>query len=384
MVYTATFTKEGFVQQTKTVEIDMIPHTLVHHEEVAAQCEAAGTAEYWECSVCKELFSDAEGKIKIPASDIVIPATGHTIVTDPGKAATCVETGLTEGSHCSVCGKVLVAQEEIPKTNHNYDEGVEIRPPVYTTPGLYRFTCTVCGDEKDYETGWVLEDEWTWRFLKNDGKWAAGEWINDNKGNCWIKEDGICAIDTWFTDPETGNLYYLEHGGYIARNKWAKDGDEWYYMNADGLITKNGWAKDSKGWCWLGADGKITKSKWIYYKSEWYYLKADGYMAANEWAKDGKGWMYMDGSGKITKSKWIQYKGEWYYLKADGYMAANEWAKDGKGWMYMDGSGKITKSKWIQYKGDWYYLKADGYMATGTQTIGGTTYSFDSSGRWIS
>ncbi|MBR2522670.1 MAG: hypothetical protein IKE61_06060, partial [Coriobacteriales bacterium] len=72
------------------------------------------------------------------------------------------------------------------------------------------------------------------------------------------------------------------------------------------------------------------------------------------------------------------------YLKANGYMAANEWAKDSHGWMYMDASGKITKSKWVKYKDYWYYLKADGYMATGTQTINGKTYRFDSSGKWIS
>ena len=91
----------------------------------------------------------------------------------------------------------------------------------------------------------------------------------------------------------------------------------------------------------------------------------------------------MEGSGKAAKSKWIQYKGEWYYLKSNGYMAANEWAKDSKGWLYMEGSGKPAKSKWIQYKGSWYYLNASGYMVTGTQTINGKTYRFDSSGKWI-
>lgn len=37
----------------------------------------------------------------------------HNIVTDAAVAATATESGLTEGSHCSVCGKVIVAQEVI-------------------------------------------------------------------------------------------------------------------------------------------------------------------------------------------------------------------------------------------------------------------------------
>ena len=38
----------------------------------------------------------------------------HTPVTDPAVPATHVTTGLTVGSHCSVCGEVLVEQQVIP------------------------------------------------------------------------------------------------------------------------------------------------------------------------------------------------------------------------------------------------------------------------------
>lgn len=42
-------------------------------------------------------------------------ALGHAVVIDKAVAATTSSTGLTAGSHCSVCGKILEAQRTVPK-----------------------------------------------------------------------------------------------------------------------------------------------------------------------------------------------------------------------------------------------------------------------------
>ena len=63
--------------------------------------------------ICKKC-----GKITEKAD---IPETGHTPVTDPAVAPTETTDGLTEGSHCGVCGVVLQAQEVIPMLDPTID-----------------------------------------------------------------------------------------------------------------------------------------------------------------------------------------------------------------------------------------------------------------------
>ena len=55
----------------------------------------------------------------------MIPATGHTVVIDESVAATATTDGLTEGSHCSVCGETIIAQEVIPATGEQVGENTE-------------------------------------------------------------------------------------------------------------------------------------------------------------------------------------------------------------------------------------------------------------------
>jgi len=63
------------------------------------------------------------------------PAAGHVTVTDAAVAPICLQPGLTEGQHCTVCEKVLVAQEVIPATGHAYEKQND------------QLVCNTCGQE---------------------------------------------------------------------------------------------------------------------------------------------------------------------------------------------------------------------------------------------
>ncbi len=65
-------------------------------------------------------------------------------VVDEAVEPTCTETGLTEGSHCTDCGEVLVAQEEVAALGHDYEDVVT--DATCTESGYTVYPCTGCGD----------------------------------------------------------------------------------------------------------------------------------------------------------------------------------------------------------------------------------------------
>ncbi|MBP3412640.1 MAG: MBL fold metallo-hydrolase, partial [Oscillospiraceae bacterium] len=76
--------------------------------------------------VVTEASCSTPGSIKFTCSDCgysctaTIATTDHSVVIDEAVAATCTSSGLTEGSHCSICNTVLVAQEAVAPLGHNY------------------------------------------------------------------------------------------------------------------------------------------------------------------------------------------------------------------------------------------------------------------------
>ncbi|MBO4926548.1 MAG: hypothetical protein J5472_08715, partial [Clostridia bacterium] len=95
---------------TKTESIPALGHAEQAIPGKAATCTETGLTEGSKCSRCGTVLKAQE----------TIPALGHAPQAVPGKAATCTETGLTEGSKCSRCGATLKAQESIPALGHDW------------------------------------------------------------------------------------------------------------------------------------------------------------------------------------------------------------------------------------------------------------------------
>ena len=128
------------IEQADTV-VAAKGHTLTKTEAKEATCTETGNIEYYTCSVCGKLFSDAEGKTEITQEQTIVAASGHSIKQVPAKAATCTEAGNGAYYKCGHCGKcwsdpegqneIAEASMTVPATGHDYEDGV----------------CTVCGAE---------------------------------------------------------------------------------------------------------------------------------------------------------------------------------------------------------------------------------------------
>ena len=127
----ATCTKDQTCTVCGTVLADATGHTAVINKAVKPTCTENGLTEGSHCSVCNVVIVD-QNKVektghtagaKVTCTEdqsctvcgtVLAEATGHTEVIDQAVDPTYSTTGLTEGRHCSVCNKVIVAQETIP------------------------------------------------------------------------------------------------------------------------------------------------------------------------------------------------------------------------------------------------------------------------------
>ena len=127
-------------------------HTMTKTDAKEPTCTAEGNNAYYTCSVCDKVFKDEAGMQPTTVEAETLKKKAHTPVVDAAVAATCAKTGLTEGSHCSVCNEVLVAQKVVDKIPHTVvvDAAVE---PTYSSTGLTEGKhCSVCNEVIEKQT----------------------------------------------------------------------------------------------------------------------------------------------------------------------------------------------------------------------------------------
>ena len=194
---TATCTAKAVCTRCNQPYGDPMGHDFVHHEAQAPTCTAPGWDTYDTCSRCDYTTTYAETPVdpdnhdwgewmqtKAPnctdpgekthtcqrtgcgaTETEAIPAVegAHVAVVDPAVAATCVEEGKTEGSHCSVCGKVLVEQTATEKNPYNHAAlkiGDDAEPATCEKDGytgtLYCTACGTNGEDKFISEGDII------------------------------------------------------------------------------------------------------------------------------------------------------------------------------------------------------------------------------------
>ena len=96
-------------------------NNIIHSLAKKPTCTEEGQVEFWFCDNCGKFYSDKNCTTQISGNSVVLSKTGHTEVVDNEIIPTYTTTGLSRGSHCSVCGIVIIPQEVTgPLTKDEY------------------------------------------------------------------------------------------------------------------------------------------------------------------------------------------------------------------------------------------------------------------------
>ena len=325
ITYIANFKNNAFKSQTKIVDGKKATgHKVVVDQGKKATCTEDGLTEGKHCSVCKEVIKKQE----------VIPATGHKVVVDQAKEATCAENGLTEGSHCSVCNEVIKKQEVIPATGHKevLDSAKEA---TCTNTGLTEgIHCSICNK--------IIKKQEIIPALGHDFK------------------DGVCT--------RCHNQ---------LKGQWKQSGNKWWYQYEDGTYPKNEF---------ITIDNKLYRfDQYGYMQTGWfkidnadYYASSSGEIKA-QWVGSGNTWYYVDADGKMVTG-YQTIAGAKYYFAESGLMQTGWFKINGED--YYAASSGVISAQWVGSGNTWYYVDAEGKMVTGDYVIDERVNHFDANGVW--
>lgn len=169
--------------------VSMLPHSPVIDAAQAPTCTQVGHTEGTHCEIC--------GKVLVESGEI--EPLGHAPENLPIQEPSCTETGLSPEIRCSRCQEILEEQKEFPALGHNWGEGVLIQPPTFEAPGEKLYTCSRCNaartevisplprdripvDAKIWPEGTALEVDGKARIVQTDETGTAYIPLPEEKG----------------------------------------------------------------------------------------------------------------------------------------------------------------------------------------------------------
>jgi len=293
-----------------------IPDTPKQENRVEATCSKEGSYdEVVYCSVCGYEISREVKAIEM---------TEHTVVVDPYVFSSCTTTGLTEGSHCSVCGTVLIKQEIIPIA-HKYTVSAYYSKNCLSEAKA-EYTCSVCGDSYTAFVEPITATIQKTNSEKTDGHYTSVQYTVTASGGLGELEYRHILWDSWTNQTQVYNSGFRKDYDICeiySTNKTSMDDIVWivtikdqygyavhYYISViDDTVLKTAYAYETHDYedhcCrFCGKDQPYTQMYDISSAQD-KSLTAKLYLL-----NDGTYELYISGSGEMTYSSvpWSSYK----------------------------------------------------------------------------
>lgn len=222
--------------------------------------------------------------------------------------------------------------------------------------------------------GWLKVDT-DWKYIKKDGTWAKGEFLNISGKTYYFEYDGKMqtgVFEIWDSESQSIKVYYAYADGSIEQNcKWVLVDSEWKYIKEDRTWAQNEILKISGKTYYFDWNGVMQTGVVCTNDEEYYYARKDGSFVTQEgWISQGEYWCYVKSDGKLARNELVKIGGKTYCFSYDGFMQTgivSVYDDDNmiSSYYYADETGSIvTKKGWFKYEGRWYYAKDSGKLAS--------------------
>ncbi len=186
----------------------------------------------------------------------------------------------------------------------------------------------------------------------------GGHFLKVQKGWAYVKSDGKLAKDTLLKVDD--KIYLFDAKGYRLSG-WQRINNYLYYFGSadEGYLYQRRISKAGLYYYFFQDSGR-RRLGWFTYHNKDYYFGTQGKRVSGWKTIDGKEYYFGTASeGYRYTNRFLKYRGRYYYLLGDGTKAV--------GFKTINGST--------------YYFWSNGIAATGSHTIAGVYYRFDSTGK---